>query len=544
MATPVLNNGILIKEEKISLDARGIDEFSLVRMQPSARPTSLGLLDIWAMARKAESPLYNLAVLNKKNIIVVDDPQGRYTWQYPVAYELPVVVDDLDPNNTTKGLGDTTFKVKFDKAEFGHGDIITYNKIGGVQCLVTEDDIIPTGDGYIYTLRLLNPAQNKFLDNQYLKPQTRWFRISSATNEYGKRFTNVHVEAGYREYYNFVGDHQVHVSMRVTEKAADMARLGIVDGGASALVDFVLRFKEGSLDPSIRSFNDAVRMYGKDFLKKFKAEGKVAGGFLTKIESAMLSQLARDIENYLMWGEGGIIEVDGPKKSRLSVGLWRQLNNAYTRTYTLKNFSIKLLQSAVYNFYNGRIDWDEVDPSRKIVFMTGMGGAQLLNDAIKKEAASSGFVINAAANAGIGAIQGQGMKLKYGYFYDSITIPFIGTISFVINPAFDNTQINNIENPIIPQTGYPLSSHLFIAFDVVENLSDNLLLLKHKFDNGTKIGYINGTSDYLGRNIFNSSGKFSGFEVWAKQYVPSIMVKDPTKVMKISMINPITGGNL
>jgi hypothetical protein len=173
-----------------------------------------------------------------------------------------------------------------------------------------------------------------------------------------------------------------------------------------------------------------------------------------------------------------------------------------------------------------------------------MGGAQLLNDAIKKEAASSGFVINAAANAGIGAIQGQGMKLKYGYFYDSITIPFIGTISFVINPAFDNTQINNIENPIIPQTGYPLSSHLFIAFDVVENLSDNLVLLKHKFDNGTKIGYINGTSDYLGRNIFNSSGKFSGFEVWAKQYVPSIMVKDPTKVMKISMINPITGGNL
>lgn len=544
MATPVLNNGILIKEEKISLDARGIDEFSLVRMQPSARPTSLGLLDIWAMARKAESPLYNLAVLNKKNIIVVDDPQGRYTWQYPVAYELPVVVDDLDPNNTTKGLGDTTFKVKFDKAEFGHGDIITYNKIGGVQCLVTEDDIIPTGDGYIYTLRLLNPAQNKFLDNQYLKPQTRWFRISSATNEYGKRFSNVHVEAGYREYYNFVGDHQVHVSMRISEKAADMARLGIVDGGASALVDFVMRFKDGSLDPSIRSFNDAVRMYGKDFLKKFKMEGKVAGGFLTKVESAMLSQLAKDIENYLMWGEGGIIEVDGPKKSRLSVGLWRQLNNAYTRTYTLKNFSLKMLQSSIYNFYNGRIDWDEVDPSRNIVFMTGMGGAQLLNDAIKKEAASSGFVINAAANAGIGAIQGQGMKLRYGYFYDSITIPFIGTISFVINPAFDNTQINNIENPIIPQTGYPLSSHLFIAFDVVENLSDNLILLKHKFDNGTKIGYINGTSDYLGRNIFNSSGKFSGFEVWAKQYVPSIMVKDPTKVMKISMINPITGGNL
>jgi hypothetical protein len=222
----------------------------------------------------------------------------------------------------------------------------------------------------------------------------------------------------------------------------------------------------------------------------------------------MLSEMAKEIEQYLMWGEGGLVQLDGPKASRLSVGLWRQLNNAYTRVYTLKNFSLKLLKEAIYNFYNGRVDWNDPDPSRQITLMTGMGGAHLLHQAIQKESNAAGFVIQAASNNGIGAIQGQGMNLSFGYFYQSIVLPFIGRINFVINPAFDNIQTNSIENPLIPETGFNLSSH------------------------------------YLGRNVVQSAGKFSGFEVWMKQYVPSIMVKDPTKVLKISMKNPYTGGNL
>lgn len=541
MATPILNNGIFLREEKVRLSSK-IDEFSLSRLMGEAKPTDLGLLDIWAMARKVESPLYNLASVSKSNVIVVDHPDGMYTWKTPVGYELPVIVDDIDPANVRKGYGGTKFKVKFNKQEFGHGDIITYDKITGVQCVVAEDDIIPTTDGFVYTLKTLNATS--FVDNQYLKPNTRWFKISSFGNEYTKRFSSLYLEAGYREFYNFVGDHQVTKEMRVDEKTAILDKVGIVDGGMSAIVNFVYRFKEGSLDPSIRSWNDAVRVYGKDFVKEFYKKGKLAMGFLTKLESQMLSEMAKEIEQYLMWGEGGLVQLDGPKASRLSVGLWRQLNNAYTRVYTLKNFSLKLLREAIYNFYNGRVDWNDPEPSRQITLMTGMGGAHLLHQAIQKEANSAGFVIQAAANNGIGAIQGQGMNLSFGYFYQSIILPFIGRVNFVINPAFDNIQTNSIENPLIPETGFNLSSHLFIAFDVVENLKDNLLLLKHRHDVGTRIGYINGTADYLGRNVVQSAGKFSGFEVWMKQYVPSIMVKDPTKVLKISMKNPYTGGNL
>jgi len=40
------------------------------------------------------------------------------------------------------------------------------------------------------------------------------------------------------------------------------------------------------------------------------------------------------------------------------------------------------------------------------------------------------------------------------------------------NPAFDNVNTNDIENPIID--GFPLSSYSFIIFDITDNTNDNI----------------------------------------------------------------------
>ena len=42
----------------------------------------------------------------------------------------------------------------------------------------------------------------------------------------------------------------------------------------------------------------------------------------------VISWFANDIETYLMWGKGGRIRQDGPDDIRLSVGLWKQLDNS------------------------------------------------------------------------------------------------------------------------------------------------------------------------------------------------------------------------
>ena len=233
---------------------------------------------------------------------------------------------------------------------------------------------------------------------------------------------------------------------------------------------------------------------------------------------------------------------DGPDDIRLSVGLWKQLDNAFKRVYNKSNFSLELFRSELYNFYAGRVEFQGPDPKRQLIVQTGMGGMRLVNEAIKQEAVNSGLVIQAASNNGIGAITGQGMDLNYGFAFTSYVIPFLANVKFVLNPAFDNIHTNDIENPIID--GNPLSSYSYIIFDITDTGNDNIYLLKLSWDNQLKWWYQNGTMDYMGRSQgFASSGQFNGYRVYMTQTMPAIWVKDPTKVLKIVMRNPITGGS-
>jgi hypothetical protein len=165
----------------------------------------------------------------------------------------------------------------------------------------------------------------------------------------------------------------------------------------------------------------------------------------------------------------------------------------------------------------------------------------MMGDAILKEANALGWIIN-ADKSGVNAISGTGMNMGYGFAFESITIPFYGTLVFKLNPAFDNVNNNNIENPTID--GFPLSSYSFIIWDIT-NTNDNVFLKKAKDDVGFKWHYENGTMDYFGKTAgFASSGRFNGYEVRMSQRYPSVWVKDPSKLLKIVMRNSITGGSL
>jgi hypothetical protein len=65
------------------------------------------------------------------------------------------------------------FRIKISKRTFGHGDIITYDKYNGLELYITADDIIPAGDGFIYTVQLVNNNNAAILDNKYLAKGTK-----------------------------------------------------------------------------------------------------------------------------------------------------------------------------------------------------------------------------------------------------------------------------------------------------------------------------------------------------------------------------------
>ena len=538
MATPVLNNGIFLRDTNYQASSH-IDSYHLMNMLRNAEPQDMGPVDLWAMTQKVEMPLYQMSSFGGKNVIMVNNSKGEYKWEVPVPQDLPYIIEDIEPNNTTKGIDGTTFRIKLNKREFGHGDIITYDKYNGCEMYVSPtDDILPMGDGFIYTVQLTNSDNYKFLDNQFLSAGTPIFRKGSARGEYGERFSDIQTKAGFREFYNFVGGAEAHVHYSVSSRADLMIKGGMNADGTVPVTEIWRNFDK-SMDPSITSLETMATKMGPGAVKSAIKNGTLSRSFLTTLESAHLQKVGKDIETYLMWGHGGRVRQDGPDDIRLSVGLWKQLDNSFKRIYNKSGFNLDLFRSEIYNFYAGKVDFQGPDPKRQIIVQTGMGGMRMINEAIKVEAINSGLVINASD---IGAITGKGMDLNFGFAYTQYVIPFLANMKFVLNPAFDNLNTSNIENPIID--GFPLSSYSFIVFDITDNTNDNIFLLKLDWDNQLKWWYQNGTMDYMGKTQgFNSSGQFNGYRVYMSQTMPAIWVKDPTKVLKIVMRNPITGGS-
>jgi hypothetical protein len=538
MATPVLNNGIFLRDTSYSASSH-VDSYHLTQMLGSAEPMDMGPVDLWAMTQKVEMPLYQMASFGGKNTILVDNARGEYKWQTPIAQDLPYIVADMDPGNTSKGIDGTTFQIKISKRTFGHGDIITYDKYNGVELYITADDIIPAGDGFVYTVQLVNNNNTATLDNAYLASGTKFFRKGSARGEYGERFSEITTGSGFREFYNFVGGAEAHVHYSISSRADLMIKGGLNADGTVPVTEIWRNFDKDSNNPSVASIEGLVASMGKAGAREAFENGTLTKTFITNMEAAHLSKIATDIETYLMWGKGGRIKQDGPDDVRLSVGLWSQLDNSFKRVYNKSSFTLDMFKSELYNFYQGKVEFKGPDPQRSLVVQTGIGGMQLINKAIADEVYGSGLVQNASD---IGAVTGQGMDLDFGFAYTSFTIPFLANVKFVLNPAFDNLNTNDIENPLID--GRPLSSYSFIIFDVTDEGNDNIHLLKLSWDNQLKWFYQNGTMDYMGRTQgFSSTGNFNGYRVMMSQTMPAIWVKDPTKVLKIVMRNPVTGGS-
>jgi len=309
------------------------------------------------------------------------------------------------------------------------------------------------------------------------------------------------------------------------------------------IINEIWRNFDNNLDPSITCLEDLVQKKGKSYVKKALNNGTLTRSFVTKLENASIVKISKDIERYLMWGKGGIVEQDGPDNIRMTAGLWQQLNNSFKKIFSKHSFSLDMFQTELNNFYQGKVEFDGPDPKRTIIVQTGMAGMRLINEAIKKEALGTGLSVN-LDKSGLNGISGtNAMDLHYGFSFTSYTIPFLANVKFVLNPSFDNVHTNDIENPIID--GYPLSSYTFMVFDITDGKNDNIYLLKRKTDMGLRLWYQNGTMDYLGRSSgFQSSGSFNGYRVFMSQMYPAIWVKDPTKVLKFVMRNPITGGSL
>ena len=65
MATPVLNNGIFLRDTSYKASSH-VDSYHLTQMLGNAEPMDMGPVDLWAMTQKVEMPLYQMVFLRWK----------------------------------------------------------------------------------------------------------------------------------------------------------------------------------------------------------------------------------------------------------------------------------------------------------------------------------------------------------------------------------------------------------------------------------------------------------------------------------------------
>jgi hypothetical protein len=549
MATPSQNLNSVFYRDKIYDLGSNWDSYMLQNIMQNAMPDDLGIIEYWSQMQQTATPLYLMSSFGGKNIKTVNDPMGRYKWSTPVINDMPHITRDIDPTNTRKGLAGKPFQLAFNRRAFSYTDIISYDKMSGLEMRVCDNEIISMGNNeFIYTVRLMNNNNGVFLDNKYLVPQTPFFRKSSVKSlDYGERYSEVFTRTGFREYYNFVGGGQATAAYAISNKAECMMKAnynratGQVELGAKTkgipMREIWQIHDNDKRDPSIVSIPDAAGRLGQAGIAKAMEEGWITKTLVTSLEQACITKMVEDIENNLMWGLGGRATTDGPDMVRTTVGLWRQMDNAFKTVYNIGTFTPSIIENQIYNFFRGRVDFVGPDPERKLVVQTGIAGMRQMNDAIKTMAINSGLVINASE---VGAISRQGMDLDFGFAYTSYTIPFLANVRFVVNPALDPVLANDIENPWV--NGYRTSSYCYIIWDITDNPEDNIFLMKKASDDDDfQWRYINGTSDYMGRTKgFQSSGDFSGYKVRMTMDHKSIQVIDNTKMLKIVPFNVVT----
>ena len=298
MATPVLNNGIFLRDTNYKASSH-VDSYHLTQMLGSSEPMDMGPVDLWAMTQKVEMPLYQLASFGGQNTIMVDNARGEYKWQTPIAQDLPYSLGTIDgvtdTAGTSRGIDGQTFKILLSKRAFGHGDIITYDKYNGIELYVTADDILPSGDGFVYTVQIVNSNNTQGLKDDYLKSGTKFFRKGSARGEYGERFSDLTTGTGFREFYNFVGGAEAHVHYSISSRA-DLMLKGGMNADGSIPVTEIWRTFDQDVDPSVSSLESMVEIMGADYVKRAFDNGNLSRTFLTNLEAAHLNKIASDIE--------------------------------------------------------------------------------------------------------------------------------------------------------------------------------------------------------------------------------------------------------
>lgn len=517
-----------------------------------AKAYDFGVLDLWALKQRTNSPLLTMAIENAQVIYTDDD---FYTFELPSAIDTTtrLVSGGLDKDKFGMDGEEIPFVVT--RRDLSGGSIFKFDLTSRISFTVVDRQIEQLGEHFKVWARLNTNSQVKYVTKAEFQTQRQIIKLADIRGLDFSSFKSVWQLSGggTAKYKNYLSNAHLQQSYRVTSGAVEYLNYNTrIDPKQIALMEqTVLQFYQikGIADDRVIDLRDteSYKTYWER-LQTEKANGNGEVAMINLLDSIAVNLVQKQNNDLIVWGDQVNILRDGYDTTRLVPGVWFQMDLAgYKHSYSIDTFGLDTITDAIKDFEFGKVELREAISTNVYVIKTGRGGQELIYQAFLKK----GFQINAVIeNGDHGFITGQANNLTYNApRFVKYQIPSIGYLVVEWEPGFDPVSADEFVNPTLAG-GYRLTSYTMLIEDY--NMSrDNIAIMRKQ---GSKMRMMVQAGDQthpalrfghsvngISLDTHAQSDELSGYQVKFTGRADTAVVKDPTRLLKLVPKNPRTG---
>lgn len=547
--------GIFIGQAR-SLGIKNHIDIPYVTALAPQQPLDFGVLDLWALRQRTDSPLLTMAIDNAQVIYTDAD---YYTFELPSAADSTtrLIAGGLDKDK--QGMDGEEIPCVVSRRDLGPGAIFKFDLTSRISFTVVDRPIEQMGEHFKLWVVLNTNAHVKWVSKAEFQPQRQIVKLAdfrSLDFSSNKSVWSISGVPSLAKYKNYLSNMMLQQSYRVTSGACEYLNTNTrIDAKQVAMMEqTVLQFYQvrGIADNKVIDLRspESYNLYFER-LQQEKVKGNGEAAMVNLLDSIAINMMQKQNNDIMIWSDQIDILRDGYDTQRLVPGVWFQLDMAgYKHTFSIDTFTLDTLTDAIKDFEFGKVPLRESVSDNMYVIKTGRGGSELIYKAFMR----SGFVIPANVqiqNSEFGFITGSSAaNLTHNVArFTKYQIPNIGYLTVEWEPGFDPVKADEFVNPILPG-GYRLSSYTMLIEDY-NTSRDNIAIIRK---NGTKMRMIveagdnthpllRSSTNINGQNIqvSQASDELSGYQVKFLSKADTAVVKDPTKLLKLVPKNPRTG---
>lgn len=516
-------------------------------------PYNFGVLDIWALKQRTNSPLLTFAL---------DNAQVIYTGADYYEFSLPTAIDTTNRlvsgglDRDKFGMDGEEIPFVVTKRDLSGGSIFKFDLTSRISFTVVDRRIEQLGEQFKVWAVLNTNAFVKYVTKADFQPGRQIIKIADIRSlDFSSNKSVWQLSGGgVAKYKNYLSNAKLQQSYRVTSGAVEYLNSDrrITADQIKYFENTVLQFYQikGIADNRFIPLSNTPEY--EPIVKQVTAalqNGTGEAAMVNLLDSIAITMIQKQNNELMVWSDQIDLLRDGYDTMRLVPGVWFQMDLAgYKHTYSIENFTLATITDAIKDFERGKVPERDSISDNVYTIKTGKGGAELIWNAFMEK----GFQIPAQIqNAEFGFITGpNAANLQHNLArFKRYQIANIGYLQVDYEPGFDPVMADEFVNPILAG-GYRLSSYTMLIEDY-DTSKGNMAVFRRK---GSKLRMMveagDDTHPFLrsGMNINGSNvqvhaatDELTGYQVKFIGGADTAIVIDPTKLLKLVPKNPRTG---